>query len=348
MFLTSIHVDKNPGNNLLSNVVQARIRELLAEKSGPLFYGEYISKGNDEVIGLVNTSGDGQATFEDLVTMLEKVRDILLSEYDISLTIGLDGVIQEPSDCADVYARVCELQKNRFALGENQVIYPARVMELLPEPLNYPDKLIQEILAALNRGDRTGFDEKTEAFLETIRQYTYGAASVIFARLYLEMAARIQQYAISEKGHGPMLKMKMDPETRQEAQELLQNAFAVFKSRRESVEELKTNRHYKKIVEGRQFIMEHYADCTLSVELIAERLGYSTNYFARVFKTITGYYVNDYIRQVRIMKAQELLQNTDMTVNEISQATGFTTSNYFYAIFKKETGMTPAAYRSSI
>ncbi|MCI8925336.1 MAG: helix-turn-helix transcriptional regulator [Lachnospiraceae bacterium] len=67
--------------------------------------------------------------------------------------------------------------------------------------------------------------------------------------------------------------------------------------------------------------------------------------FARLFKSITGFYVNDYIRQVRIMKAQEFLKGTQMTVNDIAKETGFTTPNYFYSIFKRETGMTPASFR---
>ena len=113
----------------------------------------------------------------------------------------------------------------------------------------------------------------------------------------------------------------------------------------DQAEQLKGNRHYKKIMESQEFIMTNYSDCNLSVDMIADRLGYSSNYFARQFKSITGFYVNDYIRQIRIMKAQDFLNNSSMTVNEISKATGFTTPNYFYSIFKKESGMTPASFR---
>ncbi len=81
--------------------------------------------------------------------------------------------------------------------------------------------------------------------------------------------------------------------------------------------------------------------------MVAEYLGYSTNYFSRIFKSITGFYINDYIRQIRIVKAQELLMNSDMTITTIAEATGFSNPNYFYSIFKKETGLTPAAYRNA-
>ncbi len=141
------------------------------------------------------------------------------------------------------------------------------------------------------------------------------------------------------------MEIKMNPATRGEAMAILQEAFSVFEERKQDAEQLKGNRHYKKIMESQEFIMTNYSDCNLSVDMIADRLGYSSNYFARQFKSITGFYVNDYIRQIRIMKAQDFLNNSSMTVNEISKATGFTTPNYFYSIFKKETGMTPASFR---
>lgn len=345
MFIVSVQIDKSLENDLLRNVVQAKIRQLLMQELEGLFYVECVPQGSDEVIGLINTRASTETTFENLMEGLVRCRDALLSEYDICITLGLDGVVKDIEDCSRVYAKVRQLMKNRFALGENQVIYPARVMELLPEPLTYPDKLMQEVISAFTKTRREEFLQKTADFLDTICRYEYTSAMLMFARLYLEMAARTQSYGA--KGRISSLEMKTDPATKEEALSLLLKAFDIFLECSREAEQVRGNRHYKKIMEGRQFILEHYADCTLGVDMIAERLGYSANYFARLFRSITGYYVNDYIRQVRIMKAQELLQNTDRTVNEIAEATGFTTSNYFYSIFKKETGMTPAAYRSS-
>lgn len=61
---------------------------------------ECIPNGSSEVIALINTNGEGQATFEDLVEVLEKIRDLLLRDYDISLTVGLDGVVKIPRTAA--------------------------------------------------------------------------------------------------------------------------------------------------------------------------------------------------------------------------------------------------------
>ena len=206
---------------------------------------------------------------------------------------------------------------------------------------------MHEIHTAFLKGEKDDYLERVQSFLAVIQQYTYAASMPIFARLYLELIADIQKYVIDGKEDNVLPEMKMNPATVQEAEELLKNAFDVMRARKAGQEKIKENRHYKKIQEGRDYIQQHYADSALGVEQLAEMLGYSSSYFSRIFKNITGYYVNDYIRQVRIVKAQEMLTDTEMTVNEIAEATGFTTANYFYSIFKKETGMTPAAYRSA-
>lgn len=346
MFLAGIRVDYSPENNLKRSVVQARIRELLGEELTPLFHVETAPGDQEEMVGMINTRREGNATFGDLVKGLQRIRDRLLTEYEITLTIGLDGVIQKAEDCRVVYDRVRQLQKNRFSLGENQVIYPARVAELLPQPLTWPDPLMREVIVAAWKGDRELFEQKAADFLDMISQYEYASAALMFGRLSLEMAAQWQTPGTGSRSLAREL--QMNPATRKEAEDILREAFTLCEKQRTQTQQIKGNRHYKKMMEGQQFIMQYYADSSLGVDRVAEEMGYSSNYFARLFKSITGFYVNDYIRQVRIMKAQEFLKNTQMTVNEIAGATGFTSANYFYAIFKRETGMTPAAFREGM
>lgn len=132
------------------------------------------------------------------------------------------------------------------------------------------------------------------------------------------------------------------PATLTEGAGVLLTIFEWYQERKAAAEQLKDNKHFERIEESRKYIEEHYNDYNLSAGMVAEYLGYSTNYFSRIFKSITGFYINDYIRQIRIVKAQELLMNSDMTITTIAEATGFSNPNYFYSIFKKETGLTPA------
>ena len=75
--------------------------------------------------------------------------------------------------------------------------------------------------------------------------------------------------------------------------------------------------------------------------------GYTSNYFARMFKDAAGISINDYIRQIKIDRAKRLLIETSLSVNEVAELVGYTNKNYFFYSFKKETGLTPLSYRAA-
>ena len=63
------------------------------------------------------------------------------------------------------------------------------------------------------------------------------------------------------------------------------------------------------------------------------------------FKEHTGLAPNQYLLEVRIRKARELLTNTTLTVTAIAEETGFKSSFYFSRFFKKRAGLSPRQYR---
>lgn len=73
----------------------------------------------------------------------------------------------------------------------------------------------------------------------------------------------------------------------------------------------------------------------------------SKPHFTRVFKEATGMPPVQYMLEIRIERARELLDFTDKSIAEIAEASGFSDQNYFARTFKKVTGMTPTQYRDS-
>ena len=83
----------------------------------------------------------------------------------------------------------------------------------------------------------------------------------------------------------------------------------------------------------------------LDVEELARSLQMSTSHFIRTFKTQVGYSPLAYQTRLRIERAKDLLQATDLRVSEIAQRIGYQKPMYFSSTFKKHTGMTPLEYR---
>ncbi len=73
----------------------------------------------------------------------------------------------------------------------------------------------------------------------------------------------------------------------------------------------------------------------------------SKPHFTRTFKKITGMAPMQFILSIRIERAKELLNFTDKSITDISEASGFGDQNYFARIFKKTVGITPTQYRKT-
>ena len=97
----------------------------------------------------------------------------------------------------------------------------------------------------------------------------------------------------------------------------------------------------------RRFIDEQYADQNLSLEMLADEVGMSATYIGRVFKQHTFQTILGYIQEVRMNKVRELLIQTDESIGDIAERTGFSNNPYFYKAFKKYNGVTPAEYRKN-
>ena len=84
---------------------------------------------------------------------------------------------------------------------------------------------------------------------------------------------------------------------------------------------------------------------TTSIEEIASIYNISPNHFIRSFKQYVGMSPNAFRIEKRIEIAGELLMSTDMSIEEISNTSGYSDPLYFSRAFKKHTGMSPSEYR---
>mgnify|MGYP001270269584 CR=1 FL=1 len=81
-------------------------------------------------------------------------------------------------------------------------------------------------------------------------------------------------------------------------------------------------------------------------EEIAKQLNMSYSCFRRIFKEYTGFAPAQYLQEIRIQHAKELLTNTNLNIKEIAFESGFENPEYFFTAFKKKTGYTPLKYRN--
>ncbi|BBH18815.1 DNA-binding response regulator [Paenibacillus baekrokdamisoli] len=94
-----------------------------------------------------------------------------------------------------------------------------------------------------------------------------------------------------------------------------------------------------------QYISEHFSEESLTIPAIAQNMYLTPTYVCKIFKNKTGKTINQYITEVRIEKAKELLKEEKIKLLEISHRVGYLSPNHFAKTFKKLTGMNPSEFR---
>lgn len=95
-----------------------------------------------------------------------------------------------------------------------------------------------------------------------------------------------------------------------------------------------------------EFIRASYTRPELSVTDAASIAGMSVAHFRRLFRAVYSVCPSDYITELRITNAKELLSVGTMPAGEIAEKCGFASQYYFSRIFRKKTGVTPSEYRN--
>ncbi len=92
------------------------------------------------------------------------------------------------------------------------------------------------------------------------------------------------------------------------------------------------------------YIEKNLQDQSLSNSTVAEQVGISEVYLRKLFTAHCGMAPKQYILEVRLRKAKELLTNSPFSVTAIAEECGFSSVYHFCRVFKRRVGMTPTQY----
>lgn len=99
------------------------------------------------------------------------------------------------------------------------------------------------------------------------------------------------------------------------------------------------------IAKARAYIDANYADPEISLGQVAAQVLLSPTYFSVLFSREVGVTFIEYLTNMRIRRATELLRTTSLTSSEIGYQVGYHNPRYFYSVFRKVVGMPPNEYR---
>jgi two-component system response regulator YesN len=202
----------------------------------------------------------------------------------------------------------------------------------------------------LRCGVKEDFDDFFDAFIrplgETalrsylIKNYIFMDLVVITARFVTELGGTIEQ-VIPEFNHleTVLANIKTIEQTKEQAQKILSNALTFRDDQTDS-------QYVSMIQRAKEYIGAHYVDPSMSLGQVAAHVYLSPCHFSAVFSQETRRTFREYLTDLRIKKAKELLRTTTLKSREICYQVGYTDPHYFSYVFKKNTGLTPTEFRS--
>jgi len=102
-----------------------------------------------------------------------------------------------------------------------------------------------------------------------------------------------------------------------------------------------------RIAKAMTWMQRHLADA-IALDAVAAQVALRPSQFRAVFMEETGFSPREYLTQVRIARAKEILGQANRSITSIALATGFTSSQYFATAFRRITGFTPRDFRKRL
>lgn len=200
----------------------------------------------------------------------------------------------------------------------------------------------KRLALALENGDLNGFANTLQGVFRAGEHPTQGVAAFVL-RVMLLLDRTAGKYRLDI----PETQQWMFPETMWRLPSdaaalpyLTEMASRVI----EGVKGSRTSGGIEAAEEARKYIDAFYMN-DLSLTMLANRFHINPTYLSELFKKQTGSNFSDYVAQVRIGRAAELLGDPSMRLSDIAELVGFANASYLSSVFKKHYGISPNEYR---
>lgn len=273
----------------------------------------------------------------------QKLQFYLQKRYGKKCFIALSNDILPGTGLAPVMRDLEELMEYRFFLPDTYLFHQATVQKKLMEEETAESQVLELIQKDMAVRDFSGLSmhidllcdkyEKTSSFSQMYVKF-------IFSSLYRDMVMQLNG-EIEEKQLNQTIDRLYRSTDIREIANLIRDTSLRLKALW-----AKPIGSSQEVDMVKDYIAEHYAE-DLDLVSLAEKVYLSPRYLSTLFKKAEGCGINRYIKTVRMEKARELLENTNIKVVDLCEAVGFCNLSYFCQNFREFYGETPEKYRKS-
>ncbi|KKI89299.1 hypothetical protein WQ54_25780 [Bacillus sp. SA1-12] len=282
--------------------------------------------GENELLFFIKKTSDPLAVTQQLIANIEK-------QTKIPFSFGYD-VMTEWSGIFDSYRRsLFASQRHFFHENEHVFLYQA------PE---------QNSFEPIRKGQITGLlpyeETKIKSFLQ--ERYQLWASENMTPDAIKSEACDILTTLFLSLDHALLMEKCSEIEVCESLNDLRQHLMNKIDECHQLLSGQKSKPYSENelLDKALHYIHEHYTQ-DLTLQNVADHIHISRNYFSILFKRYLEQNFIDYVIDLRIKRAKELLLHTTLKVYEVAGKSGFNDVKYFSKLFKKVTGLSPGDFR---
>ena len=280
-----------------------------------------------------------------IVPMVERVENTC----QIPLVAGIGNPVDIPKQMFYTY-KSAKFAHGLYFFGQNKINDIEKVNREYHTSFDDYKKAIERAFRAIIEHDENAiyYIDKVMDAIESIHYGNMHAVQMRTMNFTGELSSKLDQYHLLKEEFYSMqdnLQNKVDDQmTMSSLRECIRNHYSKI------IEEVNRNPKSKdkEVIESiKEYLNYHYAE-EISVEKLSDIACVSPNYFSAMFKKETGEGYKNYLTRIRMEKAVELLQTTDLKTYEIGENVGYNNSRRFVEAFKQNYGETPVEYKKRL
>ncbi|MEK5030266.1 AraC family transcriptional regulator [Paenibacillus sp. FSL R7-0302] len=290
---------------------------------------------------------EGEAHSTLIHQALEEIRDQSLELLEHSVTIGVSERTDAPERVALRLFEAMEVIKRRMIKGAGSIMYWHDGED---NSRKYVDSESSErrILNFLDAGDLVGIFKELQSIRSQISAEEHISYDNIMFIYHQLMGATIKHLRENHLGTGRMIMGRGNVysilaamDTLDELEEYLYDFYC------EIVQSLDRSTHETNYTQRiMEYLKQHYRE-EIVFEDMAKQIGISYSYMRKLVYEQTGSSMIDFVNQLRIEQAKELLLDSGLTIKQIAAEVGYANVQSFNRFFRKYEGMPPSGYKSA-
>jgi len=295
---------------------------------------------------LLQCTGKCQPDAERFASAVHTIQTTVRQLYAVSITIAIGDRVGDASSLPPLVRHAFNLSKYRFLLGKGSFISNERIASnITNEQLSHSVKWETILIDNMHQSNMKGVEQALEQIKAELvaLKYESAIASVmqLMAALHNELFST-GKIALREDGQSifNIWRSLWDYESLED----LFDAILITLEKllyRPPQEPASTKNIADAVLD---MVQLNYTDNGLCADQIAIHLKMNPRKLAKTFKETEGLSIADYINEVRLKKAAELLAGAKSSVVEVISQVGYENESYFYRIFKRRYGMTPKEF----